>query len=147
VQSITIGGEEVRGRDFDLAAASGGLRIVVRTDSATLTGTVDSPDSSTGHGERQGHPAVILIPADARLRGVDIVAPARVSSRNSFDFSGLRPGEYLALAFEDIDESQLQDPEFLLSLEPLGRSVQLSPGTSQTVTLKWSAWPQAAAGY
>jgi uncharacterized protein (DUF2141 family) len=147
VQSISVGGEEVRGRDFDLSAAAGGLRIVLRPDSAKLTGTVDSPDGATGHGEGQGHPAVILIPADSRLRGVDVVAPARVSSKNSFDFSGLRPGEYLAIAFDDIDESQLQDPEFLLSLDPLGRSVQLSPGATQTVTLKWSAWPQTAGGY
>jgi hypothetical protein len=147
VQSISVGGEEVRGRAFDLSAASGGLRIVLRTDSATLTGTVNSTDDATPKGERQGHPAVILIPADAQLRGVDMVAPAPVSLKNSFNISGLRPGEYFVLAFEDIDESQLQDPEFLSSLEPFGVRVQLSPGAAQTVTLKWNVWPQAAAGY
>lgn len=147
VQSISVGGEEVRGRDFDLTSASGGLRIVLRTDSAALNGTVDSPDDMTGHGERQGRAAVILFPADPRLRGVDMVTPAPVSSKNSFDVSGVRPGEYLALAFDDIDESQLQDPEFLGFLEALGLRVQLSPGATQTVNLKWSAWPQTAAGY
>jgi len=146
VQSITAGGDEVRGRDFDVSAASDGLRIVLRTDSATLNGTVDSPNDGTGQGERQGHPSVILIPADARLRGLDVVPPARVSSNGSFTISGLRPGEYLAMAFEDIDESQLQDPEFLAVLEPLGRSLQIAPGETQTVTLKWSVWPQTAAG-
>jgi hypothetical protein len=146
VQSITVGGEEVRGRDFDVSAASEGLRIVLRTDSATLNGTVDTQHEAAVHDERQGHPSVIVIPADARLRGVDIVTPARISSNGSFAIAGLRPGEYLAMAFEDIDESQLQDPEFLAVLEPLARSLQLAPGETQTVTLKWSAWPQAAVG-
>jgi hypothetical protein len=141
VQSISVGGEEVRGRDFDLAVASGGLKIVLRTDSATLKGTLNPPDDAVGRGEREGNPAVILIPTDARLRGVNMVAPARVSLKNSFEVPGLRPGEYLALAFDDIDESQLQDPEFLAVLEPLGVRVQLAPGETQTVTLKWSAWP------
>ena len=141
VQSITVGGEEVRGRDFDLVAASGGVRIVLRTDSATLTGTVDSPDQGTGQQQRQGHPAVILIPADARLLGVEPVVPAPVSSKNSFSISGLRPGEYLVMAFDDVDASQLQDPEFLALLEPFGTRVTLSPSGAQTVTLKWNVWP------
>jgi hypothetical protein len=89
---------------------------------------------------------VILIPADARLRGVDVVTPARVASNGSFSVSGLRPGEYLAMAFEDVDESQLQDPESLAVLEPLGHSLQLAPGETQTVILKWSVWPQSIAG-
>jgi hypothetical protein len=146
VQSITAGGEEVRGRDFDVSAAPEGLRIVLRTDSAALKGMVDAPHDGTGQADRQGHPAVILIPADARLRGVDMIPPARISPDNSFAVSGLRPGEYLAMAFEDIDESQLQDPEFLTALEPLGRSLQLAPGETQTVSLKWSVWPQTATG-
>lgn len=147
VQSITVGGEEVRGRAFDLSAASSGLTVVLRTDSAEFLGMVDSMGEATQQGERQGHPSVILIPSDPKLRSVDMVAPGPVSSKNAFDISGLRPGEYLALAFEDIDESQLQDPEFLLSLEPLGRSVQLSPGAAQSVNLKWSVWPRTAAGH
>ena len=91
--------------------------------------------------QRQGHPSVVLIPADARLLGVETVAPAAVSAKNSFDFAGLRPGEYLAVAFDDIDAAQLQDPEFLAALEPLGTRVNLLPGGTQTVTLKWNAWP------
>jgi hypothetical protein len=146
VQSIAVGGEEVRGRDFDVSSASEGLRIVLRTDSVALKGTVDSPNDGTGQGARQGHPSVILIPADARLRGVDMVPLARVASNGSFSISGLRPGEYLAMAFEDVDESQLQDPESLAVLEPLGHSLQLAPGETQTVILKWSVWPQSIAG-
>lgn len=151
VQSITAGGEELLGHDFDLAAASGGLRIALRTDSATLTGTVETPGESPGQkaaeGDRQGRAAVVLIPADARQRGVDSVASGPVSARNSFSVAGLRPGDYLAFAFDDVDEAQLQDPEFLSSIEPLGTRIQLSPGTTQTVTLKWNAWPQTAAGF
>ena len=141
VQSITVGGEEVRGRDFELVAASSGVRIALRTDSATLSGTVETPDGAAVQPQRQGHPSVVLIPADARLLGVETVAPAAVSAKNSFDFAGLRPGEYLAVAFDDIDAAQLQDPEFLAALEPLGTRVNLLPGGTQTVTLKWNAWP------
>jgi hypothetical protein len=150
VQSISAGGEELLGHDFDLSAAAGGLRIALRTDSATLNGTVESSDgtngSGAGQGDRQGRPAVILVPADSRQRGVDAITSAPVSAKNSFEVRGLRPGDYLAFAFDDVDESLLQDPEFLASLEPLGTRVQLSPGATQTVTLKWSAWPQTAAG-
>ena len=150
VQSISAGGEELLGHDFDLSAASSGLRIALRTDSATLNGTVESPDgtngSEAGQGNRQGRPAVILIPADARQRGVDAIASAPVSSKHGFEVRGLRPGDYLAFAFDDVDESQLQDPEFLTSLEPLGTRIQLSPGATRTATLKWNAWPQTAVG-
>ncbi len=146
VRSISAGGEELLGHDFDLAAAAGGLRIALRTDSATLSGTVEASNDAIGQGDRQGRPAVILVPADARQRGVDAITSAPVSSKNSFEVRGLRPGDYLAFAFDDVDESLLQDPEFLASLEPLGTRVQLSPGATQTVTLKWNAWPQTAAG-
>ncbi len=146
VQSISAGGEELLGHDFELAVASGGLRIVLRTDSATLNGTVEAPNAAVGQADRQGRPSVIFIPADPRQRGVDAITSAPVSSKNSFEVRGLRPGDYLAFAFDDVDESVLQDPEFLTSLEPLGTRVQLSPGATQTVTLKWNAWPQTAAG-
>lgn len=147
VQSITVGGEEVRGREFEASAASQGLKIFLRADSATLQGTAGSPNDENGKGERPGHPSVILIAADPRLRGADPIRPAKVSSKNAFEVSGVRPGDYLALAFEDIDEAQLRDPEFLELLEPLGTRVQLTPGGTQTVTLKWSVWPQTAANY
>jgi hypothetical protein len=146
VQSITAGGEEVRGREFEVSAASQGLKILLRTDSATLQGTVDSSNGAAGTAERPGRPSVILIAADPHFRGIDPIRPARVSSKNTFEVSGLRPGEYLAMAFEDMDESQLQDPEFLDLLETLGTRVQLAPGGTQTVTLKWSVWPEAGAG-
>ena len=146
-QSISVGGEEVLGRDFDLAAAASGLRIMLRGDSATLKGTAGPVEEATKPTDRQGRPAMILIPADSRMRGVDMIAPVAISAKNSFQAYGLRPGEYFAIAFDDVDDQQLQDPEFLTSLEPLGVRVQLSPGATQTVTLKWNPWPQTAAGY
>ncbi|MDR3719676.1 MAG: carboxypeptidase regulatory-like domain-containing protein [Bryobacteraceae bacterium] len=146
VQSLSGSGEDLLGREFDLSAASGGLRIVLRTDSATLSGTVETSISATP-ADRQGRPAVVLIPADARLRGVDLPTVTPISSKNSFSAAGLRPGDYLAIAFEDVDEAELQDPEFLSSLEALATRVQLSPGETQTITLKWNAWPETAAGY
>jgi hypothetical protein len=147
VQSIAGGGEELLGRDFDLSAAAGGLRIVLRTDSASLSGTVEASDGGAGQAERQGRPAVVLFPADPRLRGVYPIAAAPVNSKNAFSVAGFRPGDYIAIAFDDVDESQLQDPEFLSTLEPLGTRIQLSPGATQTITLKWNAWPQTVAAY
>lgn len=147
VQSITAGGEEQLGHDFDLSAAAGGLRIVLRTDSATLSGTVETQDGGASQKDGQNRPAVILFPADTRLRGGEAIVSAPVSSKNAFSATGLRPGDYLAFAFDDVDEQQLQDPEFLSSLEPLGTRVELSPGATQTVTLKWNVWPQTASGY
>ena len=146
VQSITAGGEELLGRDFDLSAAASGLRIAIRTDAATLNGTVEPGDGTNGKGGGQGRSAVILIPVDVRMRGVDTIPPAPVSAKNSFESRGLRPGDYLAIAFDDVDETQLQDPEFVASLEPMGTRVQLTPGATQSITLKLNAWPQTAAG-
>jgi len=147
VQSINAGGEELLGRDFDPSTASSGLRIVLRTDSAKLSGTVEAADGGAAQAGGQGHAAVILIPMDARMRGVEPYVPVPVLSKGTYSVSGLRPGDYLAFAFDDVDETQLQDPEFIAALEPKGTRIQLAPGATQTVNLKWSAWPESEAGY
>jgi len=140
VQSIQVGGEDVYGKEVDGAAlASGGLRVVVRLDSARVTGTVEIPEDRKAN---LRSPAVVLQPADPRLRNRSQFSISPLNQTNSFEVKNLRPGDYLAFAFEECDYSSLEDPEVFAALESKATKVSLARGESKALSLKLVPWPQ-----
>lgn len=139
VQSIQVGGEDVYGKEVDGAAlASGGLRVVVRLDSAKLTGTVEIPEDRKTN---LHSPAVVLLPADPRLRNGSQFSFAPLHQTGTFEVNNLRPGDYLAFAFEEFDYNSLEDPEVFAELEIKATKVSLARSESKALGLKLVPWP------
>jgi hypothetical protein len=139
VKSILVGGEDVFGQEVDAAAiASGGIRVVLRTDVAKVSGTLDIPEEKRA---TLSQPVVVLFPADERLRKGGQLDQAQIDQNSHFESKDVRPGEYLAFAFEDADYSTLSDPDFYALVQSKGVKVTLAPSESKTLELKLLAWP------
>ena len=140
VQSIQLAGEDVYGKEVDAAnLAAGGLRVGVRLDSAKVAGTVEIPDDRKAY---MHSPAVLLVPVDPRLRNSSQFSIAQLNQTNSFELKNLRPGDYLAFAFEEYDYGSISDPEVFNATESKATKVSLARGESQELTLKLLPWPQ-----
>ncbi len=140
VKSILLGSEDVHGKEVDGAAvAAGGLKIVIRLDSAAVTGTVEIPE------ERKAalrSPTVILSPADAHLRDVEQHNVAQLNQNNGYELKNLRPGEYIAFALEEYDYASMQDPEVLAAVAGKGTKITLAANESKSLDLKIVPWPE-----
>jgi hypothetical protein len=139
VSAIHVGSEDVLGREVDgTAMASGGIRIVYRLDVAGVAGTVEIPESNAG---LKAAPTVLLYPSDARLRAAGQIDRESPDQKGAFSGKNLRPGEYLAIAFDTIDSTLVDDPEFYTAIEPMATRVTLKPGESQSLSLKLQSVP------
>lgn len=140
VKAILLGSEDVYGKEVDGAAvAAAGLKIVIRLDSATVSGTVEIPE------ERKAalkSPSIVLLPADARLRESDSRHVAQLNQNNGYELKNLRPGDYIAFAFEEYDYASLQDPEVFAAIASKGTKVSLAANESRSLDLKILPWPE-----
>jgi protocatechuate 3,4-dioxygenase beta subunit len=140
VQSIQVGAEDVYGKEVDAATlAASGLRVVVRLDAAKVSGTVEIPEDRKAN---LRSPAVVLMPADPHLRNAGQISIDTPNQTNGFELKDLRPGDYLAFAFEEYDSSSLEDPEVFAAIEGKATKVSLTPGQSKELSLKIMPWPE-----
>lgn len=140
VKTILAGTEEVFGKEVDAnALVAGGVKIVLRLDAASITGSVEVPE------ERKAFlrfPSVVLVPADAQLRKSDQRNIAQLDQDNGYSLKNIRPGDYIAFAFEEYDYASLQDPESFAILASKGTAVSLAAGESKSLALKILPWPE-----
>ncbi|MGD0578588.1 MAG: carboxypeptidase regulatory-like domain-containing protein [Bryobacteraceae bacterium] len=140
VKAILLGSEDVYGKEVEGAAvAAAGLKVVMRVDGATLSGTVEIPE------ERKAalrSPAVVLMTTDARLSKSEGRNVAQLNQNNGYELKNLRPGEYIAFAFEEYDYPSLQDPEVLAAIASKGTKVTLAANDSKSIDLKILPWPE-----
>lgn len=102
VQSATYGQSNLLYDDIVIASGqSYPMEIVLRDDSASLSGTVKSSDAN------QPPATVVVVPQPA---GKTIPRVVR-GAGNDFSVSGLAPGEYLVFAFDSIDGMEFSNPD------------------------------------
>jgi hypothetical protein len=53
-----------------------------------------------------------------------------------FSITGIAPGEYKLFAWEQIEESAYQDPEFLKPYESQGQAITIREGSRENAQLK-----------
>ncbi len=139
VKAIMVGSEDVLGKEIDASApSSGSIRVILRTDVASVSGTLDIPEEKKA---TLRQPLVVLFPADDRLRKAGQLDQSQIDQKNHFESKDVRPGEYFAFAFEDADYATLSDPEFFTAVQSKGVRVTFSPGESKTLDLKLMPWP------
>jgi len=143
VKSIQVGGEDVYGTEVDASSvAAAGIHVVVRLDPASVKGSVEIPEDRKA---ALRSPGALFVPADPRLRKAALVSLGQIDGNGGFELKNVRPGDYLAFAFEEYDAGSLGDPEVLAAIESKATKVTLSPGESKTLALKLLPWPQELA--
>ncbi len=109
-----------------------GTRIVLSNHFPTLSGQIT---------DEKGNPAegtVLLFPGDASkwVEAAGTSRSARPDQSGHFKFESVRPGDYLAVALDYVQQWQVNDPEFLEDLRQKATRVTLEEGQSPQLALR-----------
>jgi len=133
LKSVRWGTTDVMESGLDLSAGAPGtdLEIVVSANGGQIDGKVEDDDS-----DPVDHALVTLVPPGAR-RNRNFFKSVRTTPDGHFTFTGVAPGTYKLLAWDDVDvNAVLYDPDFLRPFETAGQSIQIVEGARQSATLK-----------
>jgi hypothetical protein len=124
LKSITYGGREVNGEDgFDLIGG-GAIDIVIGADAGSVSATVI---------DKEGNPVNSASAALVSKEGVT-VSGRSTNETGAVSFSGLKPGEYTVIAWEDMPPGAYWDPDYVKQYS--GASVKVEPRAAATVQVK-----------
>lgn len=133
VKSAHLGPQDVL--DSELTVVRGGapakLQLVLSGAGGQVQGVVRSRDDLPVRGA-----TVVLIPAPALRDQPSLFRTVRSDAYGRFFFAGVRPGDYTALAWQEIESGLWQDPLFLRSFERQGVSVRVAEASTPTVELR-----------
>ncbi|HMC59921.1 MAG TPA: carboxypeptidase-like regulatory domain-containing protein, partial [Candidatus Solibacter sp.] len=133
LKSVSWSTADVMESGLDLSAGAPGtdLEIVVSANGGQIDGKVEDEDS-----DPVDHALVTLVPPGAR-RNRNFFKSVRTTPDGHFTFTGVAPGTYKLLAWDDVDvNAVLYDPDFLRPFETAGQSIQIVEGARQSATLK-----------
>jgi hypothetical protein len=130
---IFLGDYEVTGQAFAVAAGGPRLRVVLKTWSGTVRGTVENGDCAS----------VVLVPRPIPQPsdGVAIGQSVRCGAGGSFELNEVSPGDYYIAAFDRMD-GLFPSPAALSLLPSRGTSVRVEEGSAASVTLSVVAAPR-----
>jgi hypothetical protein len=128
-KSVLLGGREVVDTGFSVTPGTL-LDVVVSAKGAGVEGTVVD-----GAGKPVAEANVVTLPSSGKLGRPDAYQFGRTDEKGHFDLLGMNPGEFLVLAFEEIQEDY-RTPEFVKKYEGKGEKVELEEGGKKSVVLK-----------
>jgi hypothetical protein len=128
VKSATLGGRDVAESGF-FAGPDTNLEVVISANVATIEGIVVN-----SHGEPVVRAAVEVTSSTEHRMQTEFLLGALSDATGHFHLSGLHPGKYMLLAFEDPGDD-LNDPEVMNRYERKGESVTVEEGEKKSVTL------------
>jgi Carboxypeptidase regulatory-like domain len=143
---LVVGARAEKFRDYYTKSVQLGGREVVDTGFAVSPGTVlDVVVSAKGAGiegtvvDREGKPAagasVVTVPGSGKLGRPDAYQYARADDSGHFVLRGMNPGEFMVLAFEEL-QGNYRAPEFAKKYEGKGEKVVLEEGGKKSVVVK-----------
>ncbi|HLK63162.1 MAG TPA: carboxypeptidase-like regulatory domain-containing protein [Bryobacteraceae bacterium] len=126
VSSIRYGGEDLpeSGSQFIPDAT---VEIAIGTDGGHIDGTVTGTDD-----QPQPNAVIALISADGRLPPRSLQA----DNQGAFHFTGVAPGNYKLLAFDDVSHEDLANLVFVQRFDSQTTSVSLPSGGAASASLK-----------
>jgi len=125
VKSIQYGGQEVT----DAGVEPNGntpLEITLSATAGSVSGAIIDKD-----GKPVPAATVVLLPKDKSQPFSN-----STDENGTFTFSGLKPGDYRLLAWEDVEQGAWMDPEFLKPFESQATEVKIDPSGKQTLQVK-----------
>jgi len=131
VKSIRLGNADVLNRGLHLDAETPDtLEIVIGTATGTLSGTVLNQNR-----QPLGNVSVVIAPDAARRSRTDLMKSTASDASGRFRIDGLPPGDYVAFAFDGVDDGEWSNPEFIAARESGGKAVRIDATTPLSVEL------------
>ena len=130
VQQVDIGGDDYARKPLHPSSSQkiNGVRVVITNKFPTVTGRVTTEDGQSAEG------SVVLMPEDeAAWVDTGLLYRSRPDQTGTFRIESVRPGDYLAVAVENVESWQLQDPEYLATLRD--RATRVTVRETQPITL------------
>jgi protocatechuate 3,4-dioxygenase beta subunit len=130
VKSVRVGNQEA----LETGAAIAGpvpVEVLLSATAGQITGTVQDSKQQPLSGV-----TVALIPDSARRNQFWLFKSATTTQTGAFTFSGIPPGEYTVVSWEDIEDGAYQDPDVIRLYEAQGKTVKIKDGSSETVQLQ-----------
>jgi hypothetical protein len=129
---VLVAGKDVLESGFKInAAAISPIEIVISDKGASVEGVALN-------GEKNPFPnaEVIALPSDPKLRKrVELMQKTIADQQGNFKLRGIRPGEYITFAVEDIQEQPFLEDPFLKKNAGQVQAVKLEAGARQKVEL------------
>jgi hypothetical protein len=118
-------------RNFRVNSGSGAaLELVASMRGARIQGVVMNSDPVPVSGVW-----VTLIPEDSNRDQKRLHQSARSRANGKFEFRGVAPGDYTLFSWDNIEEHEWDDPEFLKPFKSQGVSVRVTEGDTKTADL------------
>jgi len=121
--AVLLNDRDVMGQVADLAAGHS-LKLVYKKDGGSVRGTVEKADDAT----------TVILMADPTPTA-RIGYSARCDSSGAFNARDLPPGEYTAVAVQELSRNPF-GPEFLAMLAANGKRIRLEPGATVQTDLR-----------
>ena len=132
LKQVDLDGRDITDRFFELRGASPSFRVTLTDRVTRVSGVVRS-------GSRAAAGATVVLLANEAVRWTyptRHVATVRADDRGAFSAEGLPPHDYLAVALDDLDAGDSEDPDFLESLREHATKFSIDYGESQTLALE-----------
>jgi hypothetical protein len=122
--SVRYGGKDVTesGIEYTIGAA---LEITIGTDGARVDGNTLNKDDTPFEGA-----VVALIPTAGKSAARSVIS----GPRGAFNLTGVPPGEYKLMAWDDVGRDELENPDFVKQYDSQGTPVKLSASGTATVS-------------
>jgi carboxypeptidase family protein len=134
IKSIEVGDKDYVDTPLEITGGRqvDGARIVLSNRFPTLSGQITDEKGNAAEG------TVLLFPGDASkwLEAAGTSRSARPDQSGHFKLESVRPGDYLAVALDYVQQWQVNDPEFLEELRDKATKVTLEEGQSAQLALK-----------
>jgi hypothetical protein len=79
---------------------------------------------------------VVLVPADPNRRFPEAVRRSPSDEKGRLTLKDVPPGDYLAFAWEKVEEGAWYDPDFLKTVQSQAVKVRIGPKATEKVELK-----------
>jgi hypothetical protein len=125
IKAMTLGEQDVLTGDMTIEPGTREpLHIVVGARGATVAGTVTVPTGVA----RAARARVLLAPCGRYAHVLSFYKLTPADDSGHFEIQGVTPGRYKLYAFEELDPSAYEDPNFLQPFETLSEAFDVAAG-------------------
>src|SRR5450759_913033 len=131
LKSVDFNGREALGKELDCTGlTTGTLRVLLGTDGGKVEGHVSREDKPAADA------TVVIVPTDPNRRFPETVRRGSSDATGRLTLKDVPPGDYLAFAWEKVEDEAWYDPDFLKTVQSQAVKVQIGPKATEQVELK-----------
>jgi Carboxypeptidase regulatory-like domain len=130
LKSAQYGTADATGAFQTVSGAGPTLELTMGTRGGRVQGRVLNADSIAASGVW-----VTLVPEDSKLGVRRLFREVKTDASGKYDIRGVAPGSYRLFSWEDIEQREWEDPDFVKAHESQATSVELEEGDAKSVDL------------